>query len=48
MQRRVETSKACGRDAIMGRMIANTMALRVSLFAPSASGLAPNGKLVPV
>ena len=41
MQQRVEVSKACGRDAIMGRMIANTMVLLVSLFAPGASGAAP-------
>ena len=41
MQRRVEVSKACGRDAIMGRMIANTMVLLVSLFATGASGAAP-------
>ena len=37
----MEVSKACGRDAIMGRMIANTMVLLVSLFAPGASGAAP-------
>src|SRR5262245_22937011 len=41
MQQRVEVSKACGRDAIMGRMITNTMVLRGSLFAPGASGVAP-------
>src|SRR4051794_21536726 len=41
MQRRVEVSKACGRDGIMGRMIANTMVLLVSLLAQGASGAAP-------
>jgi hypothetical protein len=41
MQQRVDVSKACGRDAIMGRMIANTMVLLVSLFAPGASGAVP-------
>ena len=37
MEQRVEVSKACGRDAIMGRMVANSMVLLVSLFAPGAS-----------
>src|SRR4051812_14068686 len=41
MQQRVEVSKACGRDAIMGRMIANTMVLLVSLLAQGAGGAAP-------
>src|SRR3954453_2965016 len=40
-QRRVEVSKARGGDAIMGRMIVNTTVLLVSLFAPGASGAAP-------
>jgi hypothetical protein len=37
----VEVSKACGRDAIMGRMTANTLVLLVSLLVPGASGAAP-------
>ena len=43
MQQPVEVSKSRGRDAIMGRMIANTMVLLVSLLAPGAGGAAPQG-----